>query len=106
VFIISREALNSAISLRENIADPEKKAQCVADVESMIRTKESHLARAEWGSCCGNLHNLAPQIDSELKVLQRTLEALTRADFAEAASLMDGYLALLTKNYRPEPDHW
>jgi len=105
MLMVSREAMKSVMSLREKIADPEKKAQCIADLESMIRTKESHLARAEWGSCCGNICNLASQIDDELKILQDTLEVLMRADFIKAASLLEKYIALLQKNYRPEPDH-
>jgi hypothetical protein len=106
MFMISREAMNSVMSLREKMGDPKKKAECIAEVESMIRMKESHLARADWGSCCGNVRNLAPQIDSELQVLQKTLEALKKKDNPKASSLLEDYIALLQKNYTPEPEHW
>ena len=66
MFMISKETMNSVFSLREKIADPEKRAECIADVENMIRSKESHLARADWGTCCGNICNLVPQIESEI----------------------------------------
>jgi hypothetical protein len=72
----------------------------------MIEMKESHLARAEWGSCCGNIRNLVPQIDSELRILQSTLEALRKKDSPKANSLLEDYIALLQKNYTPEPEHW
>ena len=105
MLMISKEAMESVMSLRGKIADPEKKAECIADVENMITIKQSHLARAEWGSCCGNICNLAPQMDSELQMLQNILEVL-REDSTRAASLLDDYIAFLNENYRPEPDHW
>jgi len=106
MFMISKETMDSVMSLREKIADPKKKAECIADVENMIKMKESHLARADWGSCCGNICNLVPQIESELQMLQNTLEALKKGDSAKASSLLEDYIALLQKNYTPEPEHW
>jgi len=106
MFMISRETMQSVMSLREKMADPKKGSQCIADVENMIEMKESHLARAEWGSCCGNIRNLAPQIDGELQVLQNTLEALKKKDNPKASSLLEDYIALLKKSYTPEPEHW
>jgi len=106
MFMISKETMNSVMSLREKIADPEKRAECIADVENMIKIKESHLVRAEWSSCCGNICNLAPQIDSELQMLQNTLEILRKGDSTKASSLLEDYIAFLQKNYSPEPDHW
>ena len=106
MFMISKETMNSVMSLREKIADPGKRAECIADVENMIKMKESHLARAEWGSCCGNICNLVPQIDTELQMLQNTLEILRKGDNTKAASLLEDYIAFLQKNYSPEPDHW
>jgi len=106
MFMISKETMDSVMSLRKKIADPKKKAECIADVENMIKIKESHLARAEWGSCCGNICNLASQIDSELHMLQNTLEVLRKGDSKKASSLLEDYIALLQKNYTPEPEHW
>jgi hypothetical protein len=105
MLMISKEAMESVMSLRGKIADPEKKAECIADVENMITIKQSHLARADWGSCCGNICNLAPQMDSELQMLQKILEVLTE-DSTRAASLLEDYIAFLQENYRPEPNHW
>ena len=106
MFMISKESMDSVMSLREKIGDPQKRSQCIADVENMIEVKESHLARAEWGSCCGNIRNLAPQIDGELQLLQSILETLERKDSIKAGSLLEDYIALLHKNYTPEPEHW
>jgi hypothetical protein len=106
MLMISKETMNSVMSLKDKMADPKKKAECIADVENMIKMKESHLARAEWSSCCGNICNLAPQIDSELQMLQNTLEVLRKGDSAKASSLLEDYIALLQESYRPQPEHW
>jgi hypothetical protein len=106
MFMISKEAMHSVMSLREKMADPKKEAECIANVENMIEMKESHLARAEWGACCGNIRSLAPQIDSELHLLQNILETLKRKDSKKASPLLEDYIALLQKNYTPEPEHW
>jgi len=94
------------MSLRDRISDPKKKPECIADLENMIKMKESHLARADWGACCGNIRSLAPQIDSELRMLQNTLETLKTGDNAKTRALLDEYIASLRRNYTPEPDHW
>jgi hypothetical protein len=106
MFMLSKETMNAVMSLREKMADPKNKAECIAEVENMIRMKESHLARADWGSCCGNIGNLTPQIESELRMLENTSEVLKGGDNTKAASLLDDYIAFLHKNYTPEPEHW
>lgn len=106
MFMISKETMDSVMTLREKMADPKNKSECIADLENMIKMKEAHLARAEWSSCCGNMRNLAPQIDSELRALQNVLETLNSKDGKKASSLLDDYIALLKKSYTPEPDHW
>ena len=106
MFMISKETMQSVMSLKEKIGDPKKRTECIADVENMIKMKESHLARAEWGACCGNIRSLAPQIDSELHLLQNILETLEKKDSKKASSLLEDYIASLRKNYTPEPEHW
>ena len=106
MFMISRETMNSVMSLREKMANPKNKAECIAEVESMIRMKESHLARADWGACCGNIGNLTPLIESELQMLKNSLEVLKEGDDTKAVSLLEDYIAFLHENYTPEPEHW
>ena len=106
MFMISKETMNSVMSLREKMADPKNRAECTAEVENMIEMKESHLARADWGACCGNIGNLTPQLESELQMLQNTLEALKEGDNTKAVSLLEDYIAFLHENYTPEPEHW
>jgi hypothetical protein len=105
MFIISKEAMHSVMSLREKISDTKKKAECLAELENMIKIKESHLARAEWSSCCDNICNLRSQIESELQMLQKTLEILRKGDSTKASSLLEDYIASLQKSYIPEPEY-
>ena len=105
MFMISKETMNNVMTLREKIADPAKRAECIADLEDMIKTKESHIARADWGTCCGDICSLAPQLESEIQMLQNILEALRNGDRTKAASVLEDYISLLQKNYTPEPDH-
>ena len=105
MFIISKEAMHSVMLLREKISDTKKKVECLAELENMIEIKESHLARAEWSSCCDNICNLKSQIESELQMLQKTLEILRKGDSTKASSLLEDYIASLQKSYIPEPEH-
>ena len=105
MFMISKETMNSAMALREKIANPAKRAECIADLEAMTKTKESHLARADWGTCCGNIGNLVPQIETEIQMLRNILEVLRNGDDTKAVSMLEDYISFLQKNYSPEPDH-
>ena len=106
MLMISKEAMESVVAVKEKMADPEKKAECIADIENMIEIKQSHLARAEWSCCCGNICYLAPQIDNEIGMLQDILESLRGEDNDKAASRLEDYIAFLQENYKAEPDHW
>ena len=105
MFMISKETMNSVMALREKIADPRKRTDCIADVKDMIEMKESHMARADWGTCCGDICSLVPQIESEIQMLQNISEVLRNEDFTKAASLLEDYISFLQKNYSPEPEH-
>ena len=108
MLMISKEAMESVIAVKEKIAAPEKKTECIADIENMLEIKQSHLARADWGSCCGNICGLVPQIDSEIGMLENILEVLKGGDNNRAASLLEDYIVFLQKNYQPERpyNHW
>ena len=105
MLMMSKEAMESVLALKEKMADPKKETECIADIENMIEIKQSHLARAEWGSCCGNICNLVPQIDNEIGMLQSILDALRGEDSKGAVSLLEDYIAFLRANYKAEPDH-
>ena len=103
MLMISKEAMESVMSLKEKMANAGKKVECIADLENMIEIKHAHLYRADCGSCCGSIFGLTYQIDSEITMLQRILEALKEGDSKKAASLLKDYITFLKENYRPEP---
>lgn len=104
--MISRKAMERVIAIKEKLAIPGKEAECAADIENMIEMKQSHLCRAEWGSCCGNICGLVPQINNEIRMLKNILEPLRAEDNRRAASLLEDYIAYLQANYKLWPDHW
>ena len=106
MLMISKEAMESVVAIKDKMAHREKKTECIADIENMIEIKQSHLARAEWSCCCGNICNLVPQIDNEIGMLQNILESLRGEDNNRAASLLEDYIAFLQENYKAEPAHW
>ena len=107
MLMISREAMESVMALKEKLSDPGKKIECIADLEKMIEIKDSHLYRADCGSCCGSICGLTYQIDSEMGMLQNILENLKSNNSKEAASLLADYITFLQENYRPEhPNSW
>lgn len=105
MFMISKETVVRVMSLKDKLSDPRKTAECIADVENMIEAKESILARAEWGSCCGNICSLVPRIENEIQMLHTILGALRQGD-TKAATVLDDYIAFMEEGYTPEPDRW
>ena len=107
MLMISKEAMESVMALKEKLSDHGKKTECIADLEKMIEIKDSHLYRADCGSCCGSICGLTYQIDSEMGMLQKILDTLKSDASEEAASLLEGYITFLQENYRQEhPNRW
>jgi len=103
MLMISREAIESVIAIKQKLADPKKKAECIADIEKTIEMKQSHLWRADAGSCCANLGGVSCQFEAEINILQGVLDALKEDDSNKAAARLEDYLAFLEKSYEPEP---
>lgn len=103
MLMISREAIESIIAIKEKLADPGKKSECIADIEKTIEMKQSHLWRADAGSCCANLCGISSQFEAEIEILQGALDALKEDDTSKTVALLEDYLAFLGKSYEPEP---
>jgi len=107
MLILSKEAMDSVLSLKGKLAGAAGKDECIADTEKMIEIKESHLCRADWGSCCGSICGLPGQIDSEIGMLRQLVQTLQESDKAKAVPLIDDYIRYLKSNYQTEyPDRW
>ena len=103
MLMISREAVESITAIKQKLADPKKKAECIADIEKTIEMKQSHLWRADAGSCCANLSGVSCQFETEINFLQGVLDALKEDDNSKAAARLEDYLDFLGKSYEPEP---
>jgi hypothetical protein len=94
-----REIITAA---KEKLANPEKEVECIADIEKMIGMKQSHVWRADLGSCCGNVCNISSQIEIEIGILRDALEAIKEGDNGKAASSLENYVAFIEEHYENE----
>ena len=104
MLIINKESAKTNITaIKEKLADPEKRTECISEIENLIDMKRSHIWRAESiAPCCGNICGLASLFEAEIENLQKTLNALNKNANGKAAVLLEDYLALLEKNYKDE----
>jgi hypothetical protein len=96
--------MQSVIAIRRKLFDPEKKSECIADIERIVDVKQAHLWRADSLSpCCGGTTcNLAAQFQAEIEILGGVLKGLKAGHNSKAATLLEEYLALLEKSYSSE----
>ena len=102
MWMVSKEAMEEAMEVKRKLADPERRVECLGDIEHIIEVKQSHLWRAELGSCAGGLCCITGQIEIESDILQDAVEALKSSDDGKAASLLEDYIAFLKEHYEPE----
>jgi hypothetical protein len=100
--IDKKEVRETIVAVKEKLANPEKKAECIAEIEKMIGMKQSHVWRADLGSCCGNVCNISSQIEIEIGILQGALDAVKEGSNSKAASLLEDYLAFVEEHYDNE----
>lgn len=104
MLVISRDDMQSVIAAKNKLCDPEKKSQCIAEIERIMDVKQAHLWRADSLSpCCGGaMCNLAAQFQAEIEILGDVLNALKGGHVSKAATLLEEYLAFLEKSYGSE----
>ena len=102
MFMISEEALQYAAAIKEKLSQPGKRAECLAEIKKLREIKESHLWRADLGSCAGGLCKMTGLIEIENGILEDAARALENGDDGRAASALEDYIAFLKKHYQPE----
>jgi hypothetical protein len=100
--MISKETMESAMDVKRELTIPAKKEECLADIEHMIEVKQSHLWRAEAGSCAGGVCCITGQLEIESGILQDAAEALKNGNDDKAASLLEEYISFLKEHYEVE----
>jgi hypothetical protein len=81
-------------ALRDRLAYPEQRQQCLDEIQHMIEIKQALLWRADTAqSCCG----WAPVVRfaSEVRLLEAALEALQSGQPDQAATLLEEYRVYL-----------
>ena len=104
MLMINKESAKKDITaIKEKLANPEKRTECIADIEKLIDMKRSHIWRAESiAPCCGSICGFASLFEAEIGILQDILSALKKNDNDKAVALLEDYLAFLEKNYKDE----
>lgn len=100
--MISEEALQYAAAIKEKLSQPGKREECIEDIKKLLEIKESHLWRADLGSCVGGLCRMTGLIEIENGILEDAVLALKNGDDGRAASALEDYIAFLKKHYEPE----
>ena len=101
---IDKEGVRATITaIKKKLASPEKKTECIAEIEKLIDMKQSHVWRVESiAPCCGDICGLASLFEDEIGILQGALSAVKEGDINKARTLLEDYLAFLEKNYEDE----
>jgi hypothetical protein len=61
----------------------------------MLDIKQTLLWRADAGTCCGSLCNIAASLSHEINLLENALSALDRGETSKAIQLLEKYELLL-----------
>ena len=104
MLMINKEGAKKDIAaIKEKLVNPEKRTECIADIEKLIDAKRSHIWRVESiAPCCGSIYGFASLFEAEIGILQGALDALKKNDNDKAVALLEDYLAFLEKNYKDE----
>ena len=98
MIIINKDTVEALIKKLDN---PDRDKDVYADVKNMLEIKQTLLWRADAGTCCGSLENVASFIARETIMLEKTLAALGNGDKTEAIRLLQEYKQILESNNEP-----
>jgi len=101
---IDKESVRAAITaIKEKLANPEKKTECIAEIEQLIDMKQSNVWRADsMAPCCGDICGFASLFETEIGILKGALSAVKEGDNNKARTLLQDYLVFLEENYEDE----
>jgi mannitol/fructose-specific phosphotransferase system IIA component len=93
ILIVNAESVRAA---RQKLVGGCKRDEVIADIKSMIEIKQTLLWRADAGTCCGSLCNIATSLSREIAIMEKVLNALDKDDNAESVRLLEEYEQLLS----------
>lgn len=103
MLMIDKEDVRQMVALtKRKLAAADLQEECVAGLQKLVDIKQSHMWRADHGSCVGNLCNISSLVDMEIKILQQTIEAVRAGYGHRASELLDSYLSFIDMHYDDE----
>ena len=95
--IINAETVKA---IRQKLAEPARIREARADIKKMLEIKQTLLWRADAGTCCGSLCNIATSLSREIGILENALNALEKGEPLEAIRSLEEYQQLLEHQNR------
>lgn len=86
---------NIVKTVREKLNAADKTYEVIDDIKRMIEIKKTLLWRADAGTCCGSLCNIASSLTSEISLLENALTRLEKGDKASARQSLMEYEQML-----------
>ncbi len=87
MLLISDEQLKA---LRDRLADPKQRQQCLEEIQRMVEIKQTLLWRADVSqACCG--WATVMRFTNEVQLLESVLEAFQERQIEKASTLLEDY---------------
>jgi hypothetical protein len=90
--IINAETVKA---VRQKLAEPAQIQEARADIKKMLEIKQTLLWRADAGTCCGSLCNIATSLSREISILESVLNSLESGEKSKALQELGEYEQLL-----------
>ena len=91
-FIINADSVKA---IRKKLADPDNIENVSVTIKKMIEIKQALLWRADTGTCCGSLCNIAASLEREITILESVLNSIANGKKADAVQTLKEYEQLL-----------
>jgi hypothetical protein len=88
VMIVDSDRINATIV---KIKDIDKLSEAISDIEKILEIKKTLLWRADAGTCCGSLGNIATSLAREISLMEKALKALEKNNTSEAILILEEY---------------
>jgi hypothetical protein len=85
---VDADTINKIIN---KLNHPLSVGDAILDIEKIINIKQTLLWRAEAGTCCGSLGNIASSLSNEIILLEKSLTALQKGDKLETIRTLQEY---------------
>jgi tetratricopeptide (TPR) repeat protein len=90
--IINAETVKA---IKQKLADPDRIQEAHAAIKKMLDIKQALLWRADAGTCCGSLCNIATSLSREISILENAHNALEKGDNSQTIQALEEYEQLL-----------